>query len=146
MYKPEMFMNISDEPMKLLAAEYKHACEKHPKFPENTADAISVFLEELGEVAKSYNDSDATPLLLQEVAQTAVTCLRFLEVHKDEIKIVKHSGSSFIDDEDKIRDMIVLSKDEFLEVYSYISEDDYEITLKDLYANLGIQPEEDHEF
>lgn len=146
MYKPEMFMNISDEPMKLLAAEYKHACEKHPKFPETTADAISVFLEELGEVAKSYNDGDAAPLLLQEVAQTAVTCLRFLEVNKDKIKIAKHSGSSFIDDDDKIRDMIVLSKEEFLEVYSYISAEDYEMTLKDLYADLGISPEVDLEF
>jgi len=39
---------------------------------------------------------------------------------------------SFIDDEEKMIDFIALSKEEFLKSYSYINEESYNLTVKEL--------------
>ena len=41
-------------------------------------------------------------------------------------------GISFIDDKEKMRDFADLSKEDFLNSYSYLNEDDYLATLKDI--------------
>lgn len=40
--------------------------------------------------------------------------------------------NSFIDDINKINDLLILSKNEFLKSYSYISESQYNITTKEI--------------
>lgn len=47
------------------------------------------------------------------------------------------NNSSFIDDIEKMRDFEILSKEEFLQSYSYLTEEEYENTkiLKDLGAS-----------
>lgn len=46
------------------------------------------------------------------------------EYKKEELK-------SFIDDREKMQDFLTLTKEEFLEFYSYLTEHEYELTLKD---------------
>lgn len=113
----------------LLNAELAHAKTKHPWFPKNLHLGHCIIDEEIGEIAKDINDGAPMTQLLREVAQGAVTCIRFLEQHEDQLTgDVKVSGISFIDDADKLRDFFKLSKDEFLDSYSYLSEEDYETT------------------
>lgn len=40
--------------------------------------------------------------------------------------------NSFIDDISKIKDLLILSKDEFLQSYNYISELEYNKTIKEI--------------
>lgn len=40
--------------------------------------------------------------------------------------------NSFIDDMNKIKDLLILSKDEFLKLYSYISESEYSTTTTEI--------------
>ena len=113
----------------LLNAELLHAKTKHPWFPHNTHLGHCIIDEEIGEIAKDINDRAPMKQLLREVAQGAVTCIRFLEQHEDELTgAPSASGHSFIDDADKLRDFFALSKDEFLASYSYLTEEDYEVT------------------
>lgn len=113
----------------LLNAELLHAKTKHPWFPRNTHLGHCIIDEEIGEIAKDINDGAPMKQLLREVAQGAVTCIRFLEQHEDELTEDSLAvGHSFIDDADKLRDFFALSKDEFLASYSYLTEEDYEIT------------------
>lgn len=44
---------------------------------------------------------------------------------------------SFIDDEEKIRDMFELSKYNFLKSYSYLTEEEYQTTLDDLWEDFA---------
>ena len=46
--------------------------------------------------------------------------------------IVSSDGLSFLDDEEKMRDFYLLSKEEFLASYSYLTEEEYEATKRDL--------------
>lgn len=53
------------------------------------------------------------------------------------IELTKEKGiSSFVDDAEKMRDFIILSKEDFLKSYSYINEDSYDLTKKE-YDNLS---------
>ena len=48
-------------------------------------------------------------------------------------------NTDFLDDEEKMRDFICLTKEEFLASYSYLTEDEYDNTYKRYYAqNLKI--------
>lgn len=48
------------------------------------------------------------------------------------IELTKEKGiSSFVDDAEKMRDFIILSKEDFLKSYSYINEDSYDLTKKE---------------
>lgn len=138
--------HITNNVAELLKAELDHARRKHKEFPNHIGGAISIILEELGEVAKDFNDGAQISHLLEEVAQTAVTCIRFLESHSSEIR-VKPKGVSFLNDADKVNDMFTLSKEEFLDSYSYLTEDDYNTTIAEIREVLNIQSEEeDNEF
>ena len=44
----------------------------------------------------------------------------------------KPKGFSFIDDEEKMEDFYLLSKEEFLQSYSYLHEDDYDATMEEV--------------
>lgn len=43
----------------------------------------------------------------------------------------------FIDEEEKIRDLFELSKNEFLKSYSYITEEEYQATIDDLWEDFS---------
>ena len=43
----------------------------------------------------------------------------------------------FIDDKEKIRDLFELSKNEFLKSYSYITEEEYQATIDDLWEDFS---------
>ena len=121
-------------------AELTHAKTKHPWFPKNLHLGHCIIDEEIGEIAKDINDGAPMKQLLREVAQGAVTCIRFLEQHEDELAGVnKSSGFSFIDDADKLRDFFKLTKDEFLSSYSYLTEDDYEITRDEIINKVTVE-------
>lgn len=137
--------HLSSRVIELLTKELIYARKKHPYFPNSVKDALPIILEELGEVAKSINDHNKMEHLLEEVAQTAVTCMRFLSTHADDI-CVTAKGVPFADDADKIRDMFSLSKEEFLRSYSYVTESDYEATKELILSKLDIPEEEDNEF
>jgi NTP pyrophosphatase (non-canonical NTP hydrolase) len=122
----------------LLVRELNHARAKHPAFPQTAREALPIILEELGEVAKSINDSEPPLKLYQEVAQTAVTCIRFLETNASIASQVT-KGSSFADDEEKVADMLILSKDAFLDSYSYLTPEDYDVTKIELMERLTIK-------
>lgn len=141
----KMTSHLSSRVIELLLKELNYARKKHPYFPNSVKDALPIILEELGEVAKSINDRDNLEHLLEEVAQTAVTCMRFLSTHVDDI-CIEPKGVPFADDADKIRDMFSLSKEEFLSSYSYVTESDYEATKDFILSKLDIPKEEDNEF
>lgn len=117
----------------ILNSELTHAKTKHPWFPKNLHLGHCIIDEEIGEIAKDINDGAPMTQLLREVAQGAVTCIRFLEQHEDQLTgDVKVSGISFIDDADKLRDFFKLTKDEFLASYSYLTEGDYDTTREEI--------------
>ena len=126
-------LNTTAAVAKLINDELNYAKTKHPWFPRNTHLGHCIIDEEIGEIAKDINDGAPMSQLLREVAQGAVTCIRFLEQHEDQLTgDVKVSGISFIDDADKLRDFFQLSKDEFLSSYSYLTEEDYEATREEI--------------
>ena len=44
---------------------------------------------------------------------------------------------NFIDDKEKIKDLFELSKNDFLKMYSYLKEEEYENTIDKLWEELG---------
>ena len=44
---------------------------------------------------------------------------------------------SFIDDKEKMRDFYILSKQEFLQSYSYLTESEYDLTVKEASNDWG---------
>lgn len=40
--------------------------------------------------------------------------------------------TGFIDDKEKIEDLLVLSKEEFLQSYSYLREEEYDLTVNEI--------------
>lgn len=49
----------------------------------------------------------------------------------------KDKAKSFSDDPDKLLDLLLLNKEEFLKSYSYITEEDYNATVEDIKNNFG---------
>ena len=47
-------------------------------------------------------------------------------------------NTPFTNDEEKMRDFYILSKDEFLASYSYLTEEEYDATYRDVYGNVDI--------
>lgn len=47
-------------------------------------------------------------------------------------------NTPFTDDEEKMKDFYILSKDEFLTSYSYLTEEEYDATYKEVYGNFNI--------
>ena len=44
--------------------------------------------------------------------------------------LMAESSSTFLDDPDKMKDLLILSKEEFLKSYSYMSEEEYDETMR----------------
>ena len=52
---------------------------KHPIFPSNPSEGLSIITEELGELAEAINDNQSVERMKEEAAHVAVTAIRFLE-------------------------------------------------------------------
>ena len=61
-------------------SELIKAKAKHPEFPDNPAEAISIITEELGELAEAINDKQSKERMSEEAAHVAVAAIRFLEM------------------------------------------------------------------
>lgn len=65
-------------------------------------------------------------------------CRRKLaNTYKELANLPKKEVKSFADDSDKVLDLFLLSKEEFLKSYSYITEEEYDNTVKVLKENIG---------
>lgn len=84
---------IKHEVLKILFDEYDAAVKKHPTFAVHGAHAVSLILEELGELAKEgneeieHNDKECLPAVawrqeraIREAAHVAVTAIRTMEM------------------------------------------------------------------
>ena len=68
--------------LQVIRREYDLAKQKHPSFPCDLADCVSIITEELGELAKERNDGAEgwRERALTEAAHVAVTALRTMQV------------------------------------------------------------------
>ena len=66
--------------VQFVISELIKAKEKHPEFPDNPAEALSIITEELGELAEAINDKQSKECMREEAAHVAVTAIRFLEM------------------------------------------------------------------
>ena len=57
----------------------EHAVKKHPHFADNLYHAVSLALEELGEMAKAVNDGDAKAVKA-EALDTIAVLIRIIEL------------------------------------------------------------------
>lgn len=60
---------------------------------------------------------------------------------EEEIKEATNMNNTFIDDEEKMRDFVDMSKEDFLEFYSYLTEEEYELTKRMWLENYYIHKE-----
>lgn len=71
------------EALKIVRLEYDKAVQKHPEFPAG-AGAVCIIAEELGELAKEYNDGLVTgerrDRAITEAAHVAVTAIRTIQM------------------------------------------------------------------
>lgn len=65
---------------KYVLEQLEKAKAKHPIFPSNPADGLSIIAEELGELAEAINDQQSRERMKEEAAHVAVTAIRFLEM------------------------------------------------------------------
>ena len=92
---------IDHEVLKILFDEYDEAGKKHPNFAVHGAHAVSLILEELGELAKEGNDEiehrdmdnpDLGALAwrqeraIREAAHVAVTAIRTMQMLMENLK------------------------------------------------------------
>ena len=92
---------IDHEVLKILFDEYDEAVKKHPNFAVHGAHAVSLILEELGELAKEGNDEiehrdmdnpDLGALAwrqeraIREAAHVAVTAIRTMQMLMENLK------------------------------------------------------------
>ena len=68
-----------ESPYKLIEQERKRQNKLHPKFPVSIPQQIPILLEEVGEVAKAFNENDVENYEV-ELVQVAAVCVRILEV------------------------------------------------------------------
>lgn len=62
--------------------------------------------------------------------------LENMEAYYVETEIVKPKYTSFIDDKEKMYDFFLLSKEDFLNSYSYLTEEEYELTKQEVAQKL----------
>lgn len=62
---------------------------------------------------------------------------KFANTYNDLVNLRKKEVKSFADDSDKVLDLLLLSKEEFLKSYSYITEEEYDATVEVLKENIG---------
>lgn len=78
---------------------------------------------------------DINPIRPEEtgfLADYLITAEEYLESKRKELERPDNISHSFINDREKMNDFFILSKEEFLSSYSYLSEKDYEDTLEDV--------------
>lgn len=77
----EYLENMSSEvvAVSFVGKEYAKAKAKHPVFPDNPAEGLSIIAEELGELAEAVNDQQGKERMKEEAAHVAVTAIRFIE-------------------------------------------------------------------
>lgn len=78
---------------------------------------------------------DINPIRPEEtgfLADYLITAEEYLESKRKELEMSDNISHSFINDREKINDFFILSKEEFLSSYSYLSDKDYEDTLEDV--------------
>lgn len=60
-----------------------------------------------------------------------------VNVTEDALYVEGYLASSFIGDDEKMHDFFILSKDEFLSSYDYLSEKDYDLTVEDILKHIN---------
>ena len=72
-----------DVALSVIESAHQFAIKKHPKFPVNEFEGLTVATEELGEVARAmleHKHSNGTrDQIIKEAAQTAATCIRMIQ-------------------------------------------------------------------
>ncbi len=87
-------MNTDDKIIKNKITEYKpiindlideltYAIEKHPRFATNDHEALSILMEEVGEVAKDVNDKKDSEFIDKELLQVAAVSIRHIKMIRD---------------------------------------------------------------
>lgn len=66
-------------PIIVIDDELYKARKKHPYFPEDPSEALSIIMEEVGELAAAINDHESDERMVEEAAHVAVTAFRFIE-------------------------------------------------------------------
>ena len=64
---------------KTVLDQLEKAKTKHPIFPSNPSEGLSIITEEIGELAEAINDMETKERLKEEAAHVAVTAIRFIE-------------------------------------------------------------------
>jgi hypothetical protein len=65
--------------LEIVAIELGKAKGKHPEYPEQPAEALSIIVEEVGELAQAINEKHIIMHQVEEAAHVAVTAIRFIE-------------------------------------------------------------------
>ncbi|MGN1107381.1 MAG: YodL domain-containing protein, partial [Huintestinicola sp.] len=107
-----------------------------PEAVQDTVDIEKIIADKQNEMKDAMNAGDYAKV--SELAQE----LNTLTSQKKEQETASHSPvgnetqelTSFIDDEEKMRDFRKITKEEFLESYSYITEAEYEMTEKEAFC------------
>jgi NTP pyrophosphatase (non-canonical NTP hydrolase) len=71
--------NTLEMPIIVIDDELYKARKKHPYFPEYPSEALSIIMEEVGELAVAINDRESDERMIEEAAHVAVTAYRFIE-------------------------------------------------------------------
>ena len=69
---------MEDSTEQLIIAALAHAREKHPIWPPNEFEVMSIITEEVGELAQALNDGDIDKAR-EEAGHVLATVIRFLE-------------------------------------------------------------------
>lgn len=134
-YRENSYYNIEDITEQLIKLS-------NLDMPEDLKEELKDALYYLKAVAKNkYNNDYFRVLYNVLLVITGLEEFQSMEVNMD-IKQNKDDELSFLDDEEKMRDFKELTKEEFLFSYSYLTEEEYDATMRclkrrDNIMNLG---------
>lgn len=89
-------------------------------------------LDQLNKFFQSYSDYVQDFYKRNEDTPTPHTILDYFHNDYEPIQRAKHKALSFVDDVDKMIDFLTLTKYEFLQSYSYLTEEEYDATAGDM--------------
>lgn len=84
---------MNDKILKIITDEYDAAVKKHPWFAGGRMHAVSLIIEELGELAREFNDEkhdykhECNARAMIEAAHVAVTAIRLMEMLEEYVKM-----------------------------------------------------------